>query len=374
MTAMLGARGGCRVLHVVWGSRIGGIELHVARLVERLPGHAVCFLNGEGEVAAALEAKGLAFRLGIRRGWAPRSVWRLARALRSARPGIIHLHSIDSLAATLVTVLSVPHAARVYTEHGRSLHPSRKVDAAHRILRAFYLRFVALTPSLEVELERFGFDPERIVLVPNFVDVPRGPAALREPARTVGAVCRLVPVKRVDLLIDVVAELRRRGVDCRAILVGDGVERPHLEERAAAAGIARHILFAGEQSDVLPWLDRMDVLLATSEAEAFATAVVEAMARGVPVVAMAHRGGSVDHVRAAGRLLPDRDVETAADAVAELLRSSDAREDLRHRGYALAAKHAPDIVFAKLEELYAEVERSDREALPAGRRCDTARL
>jgi glycosyltransferase involved in cell wall biosynthesis len=344
----------CDVLHVVWPGGRGGIPRQVAGIVRMAPGHRVCFLNGDGAIGHELAAEGLAVRLFIRRGWAPRSVWRLGRTLRHVRPRIVHLHSDDSLAVPLVSALVLPRARRVYTERSpRSLRPgSRKARLLYWILRRTCTSFVALSPAMAAVLERRGVDPDLIVVIPHAVAVPRGPEPDRARAHRVGVVCRLAPVKRVDLLIDVVAELERRRVECSALIVGDGAERPRLEARAAATGVGDRVRFVGEQHDVIPWLDEIDVFLVTSEVDVYPNAALEAMARGVPLVAMACQGGLADLAAEGGLLLPDREVRTAADAVARLFASRRARETLRVRGYGLVGRHRPDIVLSKLGELY----------------------
>ena len=364
----------CRVLHVVWGGDVGGIPLQVAAIARLAPGHAVCFLNGKGVVADALVDEGLGVRLGIQRAWAPHSLWRLVRTLRTIRPRILHLHALDSLTAVVVTMVALPRARRIYTEHSsRSVRwKSRKIKAVYWILRRTQSRFIAIAPTMAAALERHGVDPRRICCISNFVTVPRREVVdARESAHTVGVVCRLVPVKRLDLLIDLVAELRRRGLECSGLVVGDGPERTALEAHAAANGVEDCVRFVGEQGDVLPWLDQIDVFLATSEVDAYGVAPLEAMARGVPVVAMACDGGLGDLVLSGGRLLPDRNVATAADAVAELLASREAREWVRTRGYRAAAEHSSELVLAKLEELYRSVEAggsslADRQSADAG--------
>lgn len=345
---------GCQVLHVVWPGGLGGIPRQVAQIVRRASGHRVCFLDGNGVVGDALVAEGLAVRLFICRGWAPRSVWRLARTLRELKPRVLHLHSNDSVAVALLSALVLPGVRRVYTERSpRSLRPeSLKDKALYWILRRTYTSFVALSPAMAAALERHGIEPGSIVVIPHAVAVPGRRRQDPDPASTVGVVCRLAPVKRVDLLIDVVTELRRRGVECSALIVGDGSQRAGLEAQAIASGVGDCVRFAGAQQDVLPWLDEIDVFLATSEIDVYPNAVLEAMARGVPVVAMACKGGLADLAVSGGHLLPDRGVTTAADAVAQLLESREARERLRARGYAVAAEHTPEVVLSKLGELY----------------------
>ena len=184
--------------------------------------------------------------------------------------------------------------------------------------------------------------PSRITMVPYPLTIRRrGTERGDERARTVGVVCRLEPQKRVDQLIDVVAELGGRGVACSGLVVGGGSQLPLLTEHARRLGVEDIVEFAGEQDDVVPWLDRIDVFLMTSSSEPFGIAGLEAIARGVPLVAMPCPGGLPELAELGGTLLPDRAIGTAADAVALLLSSTDARGLSRARGDAVVAEHDP---------------------------------
>ena len=349
------------VLHVTWSGRIGGIERFLSTVVLEAAGregaaHRVCFLDGRGPIGDRLVAAGLASRLGASRAPGPRTMARLAATLRRTRPDVVHLHT-HSLAVHATSLAALPGATRIYTEHSpRALRADRKFDLLYRLLRATVARFVAPAPAMASAIERHGVDPARIVVSPHPLTVARSPVEVQRAERgeTVGVVARLEPQKRVDLFVDVLAELHRRGVSCSGIVVGDGSERAGLIARRDRAGLSGAIQLAGEQEDVVPWLDRLDVFLMTSDSEPFGLTALEAMARGVPVVAMPCPGGLSDLIRAGGLLLADRSTAGAADAIERLLRSPASRAALREAGYALAERHSARAVVADLERIYAD--------------------
>jgi glycosyltransferase involved in cell wall biosynthesis len=173
--------------------------------------------------------------------------------------------------------------------------------------------------------------------------------------RVVGVVTRLDRLKRVELFIEVLAELRLRDVDCVGLIVGDGRQRPVLEQHASALQVRDAIEFVGMQNDAAAYLDRFDVFLTTTSIESFGLAVLEAMARAVPVVAMPCPGGLPELVDRGGILLPNREVTTAAAVVEELLGSPDLREELGQRGRAVAATYSLDTALKSLDRLYEEL-------------------
>ncbi len=311
-------------------------------------------LDGRGLVGDALGAEGLVRPLGMSAGFDPAGLCRLARLLRQLRPAVVHIHT-HAIGAVCVALLALPRAARIYTEHSpRALHADRKFRVLYLLLRIAAVRAVVPSRRMRSVLETHGIARRQITLVRYPLTIPRRAAPRAdERARTVGVVCRLEPQKRVDLLIDLVAELRSRRVDCSALVVGGGSQLPLLTARARRVGVEDLVEFAGEQDDVVPWLDRIDVFLMSSSFEPFGIAGLEAMARGVPLVAMPCPGGLADLAELGGTLLPDRAVGTAADAVALLLGSAEARRRSRARGDAVVAEHDPRRVVEELERVYA---------------------
>lgn len=106
-------------------------------------------------------------------------------------------------------------------------------------------------------------------------------------------VARLNAVKNQVLLIDTLAWLRDRGETWRLRLVGEGPHRKTLAERASRLGLAEAVEFTGEvtHGDTL-WahFDEADVFALSSLSEGTPKVVLEAMARGLPVVATAVSG------------------------------------------------------------------------------------
>ncbi len=164
---------------------------------------------------------------------------------------------------------------------------------------------------------------ERLSVLPNPVPAvdappqPRSPSTAPGQLRRVVAVGRLADVKRFDRVLDVVLELRRRGIDCTAALLGEGPERSRLERRAADLGVPTELL--GWQS---PWLAHVregDCLLVTSDVEGLGNVLVEAAAVGMPAVAPSSALGVADAVvpGVTGVLAASTAVDVLADAVLE---------------------------------------------------------
>ena len=154
----------------------------------------------------------------------------------------------------------------------------------------------------------------------------------------------LIPAKRVELALETVAELVSCGHDFPLTIVGDGIDRPALEQRADRLGIASLVRFVGARTEgeARSYLERADVLLLTDRGDGVAPAAIQALACGVPVVACWDSGAAVEVVPESGpgRLtLPSP--EALAQAVLDLQRDPDRLAMGRLVGESWRARLAP---------------------------------
>lgn len=162
-----------------------------------------------------------------------------------------------------------------------------------RVAPPLYRRvpIVTLSQSSKDEIvELLGLPAANISVVPPGID-PRfspapDPAAARSPRPLVVAVGRLVPVKRLHLLIDALAELRSRHPGLEAVLVGEGYERPALCAQRAALGAEEWLSLPGRIGDdeLVALYRRAWVLASASAREGWGMTVTEAAACGTPAV------------------------------------------------------------------------------------------
>lgn len=215
-----------------------------------------------------------------------------------------------------------------------------------------------------------------IEVIPNFVDpvrfspAPPGRSPTRSPEEpfVLVHVSNFRLVKRVDDVVRIFAEARRLlpGSALRLRLVGDGPERPRIQELVRALKLDAHVQFLGEQVELPAVLRDSDVFLLPSETESFGLAALEAMACGVPVVAS--RVAGIPEVVADGEtglLAPVGDVAAMAAHVARL--ASDAATLTRFARAARARVEAhfqPEPIVNRYEALYRRVS-AGRPAPPA---------
>jgi glycosyltransferase involved in cell wall biosynthesis len=157
-------------------------------------------------------------------------------------------------------------------------------------------RIVACSHGVQAALAREGIESECVLLpVP-----PASPSYRRQPAAAplFVYVGRLAAAKGVDVLVHAFAALAREVPAARLRVIGDGPERASLTHLAASAGVGHAVTFTGTLAppDVEQELARAWALVAPSRwEEPFGLVAVEAIVRGVPVVASA-RGGFAETV------------------------------------------------------------------------------
>lgn len=100
----------------------------------------------------------------------------------------------------------------------------------------------------------------------------------------IGLCSVLRPEKAHGDLLAAIARLRARGLPAKALLIGDGPERPLIERTTAQLGLRAHVRITGFQRDVRPFIGACDVMTLVSHDETFSIAALESMALGKPLV------------------------------------------------------------------------------------------
>ena len=251
----------------------------------------------------------------------------LVRVLRRAQVDVVHAHL--GYAATVV-----PLAARlagkpvVATLH---LSPQRHASRGEWLKERLSVRIPARLGRL-VLVSQHAFDqyarvhgPARATwrVIPNGVDLDRytvhsGASSSERPVWAVVAALR--PDKNHVDLIQAWADVVAVHSGATLLVIGDGPSRGDIEHAVSAAGLAESVQFLGRREDVAEILRRVDGVVSASVDEALPTALIEAGASGLPVVAT-DAGGTreivVDGIT--GRLVPMRDVPALTQALLDTI-------------------------------------------------------
>lgn len=338
----------------------------------------VCYIRDVRDAAFRLDER--ARTLGIeyvevheRHSFDP-AIWSaLRRLVRERNIQIVHAHEYktDLLALMLgereaVIPLSTVHG---WTGHsGRERHFYYPLD---RRLLARYPRLVAVSGQIRDELVASGTDPRRVSVILNAIDPDR---FRRDPARVasararfgcnpgdfvVGAVGRLEPQKRFDLLIEAIARLRPAFPNLRLMIAGEGSSRAALEAQLATALPGGAGILLGHVDDVTAVHEAMNLFVQSSDYEGTPNSVLEAMALESPVVATDAGGtGEVAHHGVHALIVRPGDAAVLAAAIEEALQDPAAAAVRRT---AARRRVEGDLSFATrmrhLEDIYRELVR-----------------
>lgn len=331
-----------KVVHVASGDLWAGAELSLYELCCELHRRNVdvyAVLMNEGELSARLEESGIrTFVFDENRQSSLELLRKLRRLLSDLDPDVVHTHRMkENVLGALSTMrLKGRLPVLVKTVHGASEYSaplwSRSGAAmlAERVVDRFFDVRVAVSADLLTLLRQEGRSKHFVMIHNGIRPAPPHVDFVPPHEPIVGFAGRLVPVKRVDLLLRTLAELSARQTEpLRFEIAGDGPLRATLMDMARRQNVAHLVDFLGFRENLWQDLARWSALLITSDHEGLPMACLEALAAGVPVVAR-NVGGLREVIRhpAQGMLVDSDAPSDLADAILAVL-SNGARAEMR---------------------------------------------
>jgi glycosyltransferase involved in cell wall biosynthesis len=380
--------GRIRVLRVIARMNIGGPAHHVSMLSGRLdPGRFETLLvhgklgPGEGSFESLAGREGCRVKVladlrpELRPAADVRALVGLMRVIRAFRPDIVHTHTAKAgFLGRLAAVLSPgPRPIIVHTYHGHVLEGyfGRPRTVLYRFLERQLGRvsdcLIGVSQATVDDLVRLGVAPrERFRVVPVGLDLdrflrpdPEAIATVRDRCGTsagellVAFVGRLVPIKRVDLVLRATASARRQGAPIRLVVVGDGPCRARLELLADSLGIGEAVRFLGYLPDTSAVAAAADIAVLASDNEGTPVSLIEAGAAGRPAVATAVGGVPDVVVPGAGVLVPPGDHAALARGIVRLAGDAELRAQMGARARThVTGSFSIGRLLSDVEELY----------------------
>jgi 1,2-diacylglycerol 3-alpha-glucosyltransferase len=258
---------------------------------------------------------------------------------------VIHTHHpilLGQTAASKAADLNVPLVFTFHTQYWEYTHyvpfPQEAIqeflkNAIHSWLRVFIQKcqhIVIPSESIkEILIREYGLE-DRFTVIPTGTDLQpylhADGKTLRQSKgwqddKVLISIGRLAPEKNWDTLLRAAAQVYTQHPAMRLVLIGDGPDKQTLELLAAELGIAECVTFTGQVPfDEIPaYLKAADLFVFASVTETQGLVTIEAMAAGLPVVAVDGSGTHdiVDHDKEG--LLVENDSNALASAINELL-------------------------------------------------------
>jgi glycosyltransferase involved in cell wall biosynthesis len=387
----LSAGGRLRVLQVIGRLNMGG-PAHIVALLsgrrfdpdryETLLVHGT-LAPGEASLAdlAAEEGATMRFVPELRQPVQPlqdsRALLKLIRLAREFKPHVVHTHTAKAGFLGRQAALTVrPRPAIVHTYHGHVLEgyfgaaKARLYLELERALARVSDCLIGVSQATVDDLVRLGVAPrERFRVLPLGLDLDRFaelPSALRVESRGelgIGAddvllvfVGRLVPIKRLDLLLGALAQARESEPRLRLAVVGDGEERSRLESRAAGLGIGGDVHFLGYRRELRPIFAAADVAVLSSDNEGTPVSLIEAAAAGLPAVATDVGGVREVVSEETGILVPRDDAAALAEAMLRMAADAGRRQSYGRAAHRRAIdRYGAERLLGDTDELYREL-------------------
>jgi glycosyltransferase involved in cell wall biosynthesis len=223
------------------------------------------------------------------------------RHLAGVRPDLLHTHLgySDAIGGAAARSLRIPTVSSIHLMAWESdLRERARLRLMAAVRRRCAARVITVSEAARRAFVEAGWDaPERVTTIHSGIAAEPRPGAgaqvraslgLGRDDTVVAMVSVVRPGKGHDVAIRAVEALSARYPALRLLIVGEGRARADVERLAAPLG--HRVVMTGHRDDFMEVLDAADLVVHPSSRDAFPTALLEAMAAGVPVVATAVGG------------------------------------------------------------------------------------
>ena len=295
-----------KVLIIAAKLTIGGAEKVARDIALYAPSgqyefHYVVFGDEIGTYESQLKERGCTiFHLAEPSDSYPQFLNALWRLMKTHRYDIVHAHNMFNCGWTMLLAVCAGIPVRVTHSHSALDNGGGAVKAAYEKL----MRFLILNCSTDLVgcgekagRRLFGEKAwaKRGNLILNGIDVAafaydeQKGAAIRESLGLAGRFVmghagHLAEVKNQSFLLDLMPEVLKRRPDAMLLLLGEGGDRPMLEQKIRDMGLENHVIMTGNVTNVADYLSAMDVFVFPSLFEGTPLSILEVQANGLPCV------------------------------------------------------------------------------------------
>ena len=305
------------LLFIVNSLEVGGAEKQVVTLLNHLDSSHfrlhLAYLKPRDRLLPQLDTGKLDTLTccNVTRGVEPRAVRQLADLIRAHRIDAVICTNMYSMLYGYLACARIRPRPKLATVFHTTLLRTYKEKAQMLLYRHLFRRSDLLIYVSENQRDRWrdwGLRAAADAVVQNGIDVDyfsaartprhenfRASLGLTEADYVIGLCSGLRPEKAHGDLLHAIARLRERGIAAKALLIGEGPERPRIESLILELGLSEHVVITGLQEDVRPYIACCDVMTLVSHTETFSLAALESMALGKPLV-MSDIGGASEQV------------------------------------------------------------------------------
>ena len=266
----------------------------------------------------------------------------IVKEIRSFKPHVIHTHTAKAgFLGRIASLTSLHPSIRVHTFHGHLLNgyfgPFKRslIILAEKVLALFTHELLAVGVKVRQDLLDAGIGSlEKFGVMPPGLAIGRLPPkkesqesfGIFSSRLQCGFIGRITQIKRPDRFLDVVNEVKTRGIEVEFFMAGDGELLDMCRKRILREELP--VIVLGWQSDIEKVLSAADMVILTSDNEGTPLSLIQAGLAGLPVVTT--NVGSVPEVVLDGTtgIITGLDVREIGDTIEELVNNKDLRGHL----------------------------------------------
>jgi len=266
----------------------------------------------------------------------------IVKEIRSFKPHVIHTHTAKAgFLGRIASLTSLHPSIRVHTFHGHLLNgyfgPLKRslIVLAEKVLALFTHELLAVGVKVRQDLLDAGVGSlEKFGVMPPGLAIGRLPPkkesqesfGIFSSRLQCGFIGRITQIKRPDRFLDVVNEVKTRGIEVEFFMAGDGELLDMCRKRILREELP--VIVLGWQSDIEKVLSAADMVILTSDNEGTPLSLIQAGLAGLPVITT--NVGSVPEVVLDGTtgIITSLDVREIGDTIEELVNNNDLRGQL----------------------------------------------
>ncbi len=291
--------------------------------------------------------------------------WMMKRSFRSffqyylkrySIPDIVHIHSLFVANYSIITKEEFGFPT-VLTEHWSGLNAG-EIDenlASEKHVYQNADQVIVVSNALRSAIKKYyGIDS---LVINNMVDnrfFEKQRQAKEDRVFTFVTVGRLVPIKHFGLLVEAFSQIKHKNV--RLVIVGEGQEYNGIKKRIEEFGLQRKVEMVGlkKPEEVADILCESDCFVLSSHRETFGIVLIEAMAKGLPVIST-KCGGPEDFVNDGNGLLVEPDNSSALAEAMDYMIEHACEFDSQKIRYFCYDNFSQDKIADQIIEVYRQV-------------------
>lgn len=324
-----------RIMIVTTPQELGGGETYIKGLIKGLPNHKFLVLTSLHEFKKQLDLEGIRSHLIITSIkflnrlhilffliLSPLNAIQYLYFLLIFNPDIVHIQSREE--QILVTPIARLLGKKViWTLHGPVERGNRVIDIMFSVASLLVSKIIAVSNFIKESAQSFGIKNPTVVIY-HGIDLKNfRPMDVKNDQKIVGFVGRLVKVKRPEIFLRVSARILEKMTSVQAWIIGSGNLKAELERQISILPFKNRFKFLGFRKDMENVMRQLTVLLITSRTEGLDFSALEAIATGVPVIAV--NVGALPEIinKETGFLIDSEDPEIIADKLSSVLQDKE---------------------------------------------------